>query len=367
MGARQAGDEVCGGEFADHGALKGGETGGRQGGGEFADHGPPVPPLLSASAYHVRAYLALGLGVLCIAFSGIFISLANAPGAVAGFYRMGIATAALALPFYRQVQSLNDLPRRAALLAVLGGIFFAGDVVLWNTGVLISGATTPTLMGNTAPVWVGLGALIFFRERLGRTFWLGLLIAMGGVAVIIGIDAINQVGLGTFLGLLAGMFYGAYFLVIQSSRRQLDALTSFWLSAASATTILLLMSLGLRQPLTGYSSFTYLNLLGVGLVAQTTGQLAINYSLGHLPASLVSPTLLAQPVLTAVLAGPLLQEYLLAPQMLGGVAVIAGVYVVHRSRGAGVRERIGRRRVAPLLPKSHRLRPEATQGDCTID
>jgi drug/metabolite transporter (DMT)-like permease len=283
---------------------------------------------------HVRAYVALGLGVLCLAFSGIFISWANAPGAVAGFYRMGIATAVMALPFLRQRRLPGRRPRRAVLLAVAGGLFFASDLTLWNTGVLISGATTPTLMGNTAPVWVGLGALIFFGERLGRTFWLGLLVAMSGAVVIIGIDAINQVGLGTFFGLLAGVFYGAYLLVIQSSRRQLDSLTSFWLSAVSATTILLIMSFVLRQPLTGYSSFTYLNFLGLGLVAQTMGHLAINYALGHLPASLVAPTLLAQPVLTAVLAGPLLQEYLSAPQMLGGVAVIAGVYIVHRSRAA---------------------------------
>lgn len=291
---------------------------------------------LSTPSHQVRAYVALGLGVLCLAFSGIFISWANAPGAVAGFYRMGIATAVMALPFLRHLRSLGRLPRRAALLAIFGGLFFASDLVFWNTGVLISGATTPTLMGNTAPVWVGLGAFVFFRERLGRTFWLGLLVAMAGVVVILGIDAINQVGLGTFFGLLAGVFYGAYFLVIQSSRRQLDSLTSFWLSAASATTILLLMSFVLRQPLTGYSSFTYLNFLGLGLIAQTAGHLAINYALGHLPASLVAPTLLAQPVLTAVLAGPLLQQYLSAPQMLGGLVVIAGVYIVHRSHTAPV-------------------------------
>jgi len=173
---------------------------------------------LSTPSHQVRAYVALGLGVLCIAFSGIFISWANAPGAVAGFYRMGIATAVLALPFWRQRRSPGQVPRRAALLAVFGGLFFASDLTLWNTGVLISGATTPTLMGNTAPVWVGLGALIFFGERLGRNFWLGLLVAMSGAVVIIGIDAINQVGLGTFFGLLGGVAVIAGVYIVHRSR-----------------------------------------------------------------------------------------------------------------------------------------------------
>jgi drug/metabolite transporter (DMT)-like permease len=42
--------------------------------------------------------------------------------------------------------------------------------------------------------------------------------------------------------------------------------------------------------------------------------------------------MLGQPVLTAVLAGPLLHEYLSGMQVVGGIAVLLGVYIVHRSR-----------------------------------
>jgi drug/metabolite transporter (DMT)-like permease len=70
----------------------------------------------------------------------------------------------------------------------------------------------------------------------------------------------------------------------------------------------------------------------MGLIVQIIGQLAINYALGYLPASLVAPTMLGQPVLTAVLAGPLLHEYLSGTQVVGGIAVLLGVYIVHRSR-----------------------------------
>jgi drug/metabolite transporter (DMT)-like permease len=69
----------------------------------------------------------------------------------------------------------------------------------------------------------------------------------------------------------------------------------------------------------------------MGLISQVIGYLAINYALGHLPASLVAPTMLGQPVMTALLALPLLGERLTQGQVLGGVAVLAGVYIVHRS------------------------------------
>jgi drug/metabolite transporter (DMT)-like permease len=281
-----------------------------------------------------RAYLALLFGLLCIGFSAIFVSWANAPGAVTGFYRMAVSVFVLALPFRRRLLGRQALPRREVAIALAGGLFFAGDLVFWNTGVLYGGATNPTLMGNTAPIWVGFGALLFFRERLPAPFWLGLLLAMLGAAVIIGLDLERglEPGLGTLFGLIAGMFYGAYFLVTQRSRQRLDALTNFWLSAAASTIVLVVAALVLRQPLTGYSGATYLNFLALGLVVQVGGQFAFSYALGYLPASVVSPVGLGQPVATALLAWPLLGERVTPAQALGGLAVLAGVYVVHRSR-----------------------------------
>lgn len=67
-------------------------------------------------------------------------------------------------------------------------------------------------------------------------------------------------------------------------------------------------------------------------MVQVFGWLAINYSQGYLPASIVAPTMLAQPVVTALLAVLLLGERLSFWQILGGATVLIGVYIVHRSR-----------------------------------
>ncbi len=282
----------------------------------------------------LSTYLALGVGILSLGFSAIFVRWANAPGIVAGFYRVAIATALLAWPFYRRVKAQGSLSRRGLRFAVLGGLFFTADLALWATGVVLSGATNPTLLANTAPLWVGLGALVLFGERLKVMFWAGLLLAMTGAIVILGLDSLRAVsfGVGTLLGLLAGIFYGGYFLITQRGRETLDSLTFFWPAAVTSTLGLLILSLALHQPLTGYPASAYLNFLGLGLVSQVFGYLAINYALGHLPASIVAPTMLGQPVMTALLAGPLLGEALSPWQVLGGLTVLAGVYVVHRSQ-----------------------------------
>lgn len=280
-----------------------------------------------------RAYIVLALSLIGMGFSGIFVSLAGSPGAVSAFYRMAVAVVVLAIPYSRGVRHEQNRPNRHEILvALLAGLFFACDLFFWNTGILISGATNPTLMGNTAPIWVGIGAMIFFHERPGRMFWVGLLVALSGAAVILGVDALNDVGLGTFFGILSGMFYGAYFLVVQRSRQKLNTLTSFWLSAVGSAVALAVIARVLGQPLTGYSQLTYLYMIALGLVVQVGGQMGISYALGYLPASIVSPTLLMQPVLTGLLAIPILGQPLSVVQIVGGAAVLVGIYIVHRSR-----------------------------------
>jgi drug/metabolite transporter (DMT)-like permease len=86
------------------------------------------------------------------------------------------------------------------------------------------------------------------------------------------------------------------------------------------------------MPITGYPLQSYLAFIGAALVSQAGGYLAVGYALGHLPASLVAPTMLGQPVVTALLAIPLLGESLTSSQVIGGAAVLAGIYIVHTSR-----------------------------------
>ena len=280
------------------------------------------------------AYLALILGILAIGFSAIFVRLAGAPGPVTSFYRMSIAAAVLAIPFILKVKARRGLPILGVRMAVFAGLFFGLDLASWATGVVLSGATNPTLLANTAPVWVGLGAWVFFKEKQTLGFWGGLAVALTGATLILGVDTLQSadLGLGSSYGLLAGVFYGAHFLFSQRGREYLDALSFIWISSFTSGVVVFVITILLKQPLFGYPTNTYLIFLALGLVVQVLGWFAIAFAQGHLPASLVAPTLLGQPVMTAILAVPILGERITVWGALGGVAVLIGVYIVHRSR-----------------------------------
>ena len=99
-----------------------------------------------------------------------------------------------------------------------------------------------------------------------------------------------------------------------------------------STLVLLLVCLVFSLPLSGYPPRTFLALLGAALISQLGGYLSVGYALGHLPASAVSPTMIGQPVMTAILALPLLGEALRPAQIFGGAIVLVGILLVHLSR-----------------------------------
>jgi drug/metabolite transporter (DMT)-like permease len=57
--------------------------------------------------------------------------------------------------------------------------------------------------------------------------------------------------------------------------------------------------------------------------------MSLAYTLGHLPASIVSQTMIGQPIVTAILAIPLLGEIPTFLQFIGGAIALAGIYLVN--------------------------------------
>jgi drug/metabolite transporter (DMT)-like permease len=281
-----------------------------------------------------RVYGALAVGLVAIGFSAIFTRNAQVPGTVSALYRVGIAAIVLLPLFLRNTRRGNVASgRRVWVLAALAGVFFMLDVAVWNSSLFLTNAANATLMANDAPIVVGLVALLVFRERLQLSYWLGLAIALGGMGIIVGLDLFNGSGLGVgdLLAMLAGVFYALYLLVIQRVRVSMDTLSSLWVSTAIGTLLLLALNLVLGRSLWGFTGSQYLALLALGLISQVIGYFAINYALGHLPASIVSPTLLGQPILTALLAVPFLQELLEPRQIVGGLVALLGIFLVNRS------------------------------------
>lgn len=280
-------------------------------------------------------YLALVSGILALSLSSLFVRWAgDAPGTVTAFYRMLVASLVFAILAYTQArQGTLAIPRRWLFLPLLGGCFTALDHATWSTALHETRVATATLMNNLAPLWVGLFAALIWRERLNGRFWLGLALTLGGATLVLGNDFIYrpQLNRGNLLALGSSLFYAGYFLITQRGRQHFSALGYIFLVTLTSSLVLLGINLGFGSPLTGFSPQTYLAFLGAGLISQVIGYFSVAFALGHLPASVVSPTMVAQPVLTALMAIPLVGEPLNLAQAFGGLIVLTGIYIINQT------------------------------------
>ena len=132
--------------------------------------------------------------------------------------------------------------------------------------------------------------------------------------------------------MLSSFFFAGYYLVTQKSRVQVDALTSTGLIAAGSAVTLLIICLISGASLTGYPTSTWALFIISGLVSQICGYFCMTYALGHIPASIVSPTMIASPVIASLLAIPIAGEGLSIFQITGGLLVFAGIYLVNKNQ-----------------------------------
>jgi drug/metabolite transporter (DMT)-like permease len=281
------------------------------------------------------AYVALAAAIFGMAWSPLFVRWAGVPALAAAFYRVLIAAVVL-VPWRLIHRSGRVGHSRAVTLALLGGAFFAGDLAFFNSAVLRTSAANAVLLGNNAPIFVGLGTWLFLRRRPRAAFWMGLALALAGCAYIVMSDAgktsaaAHDGTTGDFLALTAAVFWAAYMLTTEHVRTEMDTLTFNTVAIAGSVAALFLACAALRVPLWGYSARAWGALLALGFISQLAAYFALVYALGHLRATVTSVSILAQVPLSALLAALFLGEPLSSTQIAGGLVVLAGIYVVTR-------------------------------------
>jgi drug/metabolite transporter (DMT)-like permease len=276
-------------------------------------------------------YLALVGGILCISWSAIFVRWTDIPGPASAFYRM-LIPATVMLPTWFFDRGSPRVSLRNLLIIAVGGTFFALDLAFYNTSILKTSAANATLLGNNTPIFVGLFAWLIFRRKPVLSFWLGLLLALSGATVIVSADLSRHVTLGSgdVMAVAAAACFAVYLMATERVRMTTSTTAFLRLAMISSAVFLLAINLVLRVPLRVPPGRSLWALLGLGLVSQLGGYLALTYALGHLPATVTSVTLLSQGPLTAVMASMLLKEPLTGAQVIGGVLVLAGIFLANR-------------------------------------
>ena len=283
-------------------------------------------------------------GALLIAFSAVLVRFADVSPSTSAFYRCFYALPFLAALAWRERVRFGRRPWADRRLALLAGVFFAGDLVAWHHAIGAVGAGLATVLGNTQVAFVGIAAWLFLHERPQRTTIFAVPIVLGGVVLISGVLGQGAYGqapaLGAVLGVLTGIFYAAFILILRHGNRDLRRPAGPLLDATATAAVGCLVAgavLGEINLVPAWPAHGWLALLA--LTSQVIAWLLISVSLPRLPAATTSIVLTLQPVGSVFLGMALLAETPSLLQLLGVAAVIAGIVLATLGRTPRLRRR----------------------------
>ena len=286
----------------------------------------------------MKPYLTLFIGVLAVSFAAIFIRLAEAPPLVIATYRLAIASVILIpIASIKSRKSLKKLSRQDILLILLSSIFVALHFSLWITSLSYTSIASSVVLVTAHPAFVAVISYFLWGERVNK-------LTIGGIAVaIIGIVFINYSGLtgltfgsrpilGDLLALIAGFSMGAYLIIGRQLRARIDILSYLTILYTCSAVILLVATVSFGYSLSGYSTTTYVMMVLLALVPQLIGHSSLNLAVRLMPVTLVSVTILGEPVGATLLGYFILGEIPTTNEIVGGLLILGGIFLVMRRK-----------------------------------
>ncbi len=287
-----------------------------------------------------RLLVALAVAIVAVSTSAILIRLSDAPAIVAAFYRVLFTVALLApVTLARHRADLRAIGGRDWVVAVAAGLALACHFALWFESLSWTSVAASVTLVQTQPIVVAIGAWALLDERVTRGIAIGIAVAIAGAVVISLGDFLSGAAatgtwpaLGNALALTAAVMVGTYWLSGRSLRARLPLLPYVMVVYATCVVGLLAIVLGSGGDLLGYPPREWLLFLGMAVGPGILGHTVLNWALGHLESSVVSVSLVGEPVGSAVLALLVLGEVPGTWTLVGAPLVLAGIVVAVRGR-----------------------------------
>jgi drug/metabolite transporter (DMT)-like permease len=282
------------------------------------------------------------LGAVTIAFSSILVRLSHASPETAAIFRCLYALPFLGLLAYLEDRRYGRRSWRERRVAMLAGVFFCADLILWHHSIGDVGAGLATVLANVQVVLVPLVAWAVLSERPGRQVLAALPIALLGVLLISGALEHGAYGRdptrGAIFGLGAGIAYVGFLLFLRHGGSDLRRPAGPLFDATAVATVLCVivgLIVGDAKLVPQFPGAWWL--ITLALSSQVMGWLLITSSLPRLPAAMTSVLLTVQPVGSVVLAALIFAESP-SPLQLVGVLLILGALLTatrpaRRARG----------------------------------
>lgn len=239
-------------------------------------------------------------------------------------------------------RKINPLPPRNAwpALALMGFIGIFVHQMLQAFGLNMSSAIHAGWLIGLVPIWSAILSAVVLKERFGGMKIVGLVGGFLGAVLVISKGQLNASTLqlpsthGDFLILVSTLNWAIYSILghptikrLGAARATAGAMLFGWLMLAP----FFLYEKGWREwPHVSAVDWGCISFLGIG--CSGIGYLTWYSALEQIEVSRVAAFLYAQPLVTLVAAIFLLNEQVTATTIIGGIIVLASVFITQRAR-----------------------------------
>lgn len=212
-------------------------------------------------------------------------------------------------------------------------------VAAFNTLVYIglhyTTSINASLMNSSTPIIIYILSFIFLKERLTKFQLLGTLLSLAGVLFIISGGSLQSLlsfsfNKGDLIVLVAVVCWSVYSLLIKKYAGKLPGYSTFLVTIAIGA--IMLLPFAVYEQLTSsqtilWNASTIGAIIYVGVIASIVAFLSWNNGVVSLGANKAGIYLNFIPLFATIFAVLFLNEQLLLAQIIGGIAVIAGVFI----------------------------------------
>ncbi|SNZ14672.1 Permease of the drug/metabolite transporter (DMT) superfamily [Terribacillus aidingensis] len=274
-----------------------------------------------------RVAILLFISIIAISFAAIFVKWSYAPATILSMNRMYLACLFLLPVVWMNRREFKKIDGKEAVFFVLAGACLAAHFALWFSSLKLTTVASSTIILSLQPIVAMAGGFLLYKERASKTVVVTICISIIGVVMVgwgdFGLQS-STVLIGDLLSFCSVIAVVAYLLIGQNNVKKVSHWIYSFCVFLSAAVWLNIYNLAAGVPIRGYN-FDEWKIFILLAIFPTIAHVIFNLLLNYVNTTVISMSVLGEPVGATLLAVWLLGEKLTWLQLTGGAIALIGV------------------------------------------